>query len=393
MKRLVLSAISLGVLGATSIAHAQSSVTLYGIIDESVTFLHNQGGKNQWATLAGNLQGSRWGLKGSEDLGGGMKAIFQLENGFDPNNGRLGQGGREFGRQAYVGVTHGGFGTVTLGRQYTPDTDMVQGITADNYFGSVFATPGDVDNYDNSVRVNNSIKYVSPVFAGLQAEGLYAFGGQAGSVGDRRAWGAALSYTSGPLALAASYQYYNGGSVTAGIRSFANTTSDSIFNGPVNSGYDSAASIKIARVAGQYTIGPVNVGASYSNARYTSDLHSLFGQTQKYNTGNVFATYQATPALLAGVGYSYTRATGDTSAKYHQVSLGADYSLSKRTDVYLIGAWQKALGSQRLDLVNSAGTVTGTTVTQANASIGSYGFVGANGAAQEYVALGIRHKF
>jgi predicted porin len=393
MKRLVLSTISLGVLAATPAAHAQSSVTLYGVIDDSISFVHNQGGKNQWAMLSGNLSGSRWGLKGTEDLGGGLKTVFQLENGFDPNNGHLNQGGREFGRQAFVGLSHNAYGTLTLGRQYSPDTDMVQGITADNYFGSVFATPGDVDNYDNSIRVNNAVKYASPVWSGFQAEGLYAFGNQAGSIGDRRAWGAGLAYTNGPIALAASYQYYNGGAVTTGVRSFATTTSDTNFNGPINSGYDSAASLKIARVAGLYTVGPVNVGASYSNVQYTTDTHSVFGSKQKYNTGNVFATYQATPALLAGVGYSYTRATGDTSAKYHQVSLGADYSLSKRTDVYLIGAWQKALGQQRVLVTDPVTGVTTSSITTANASIGSYGFAGANGAAQEMVALGIRHKF
>ena len=99
------------------------------------------------------MSGSRWGLKGQEDLGGGLKAIFQLENGFDVGTGQLGQGGREFGRQAFVGVTGNSWGTVTLGRQYDPSVDMVQGITADNYFGSIVATPGDVDNYDNTLRV------------------------------------------------------------------------------------------------------------------------------------------------------------------------------------------------------------------------------------------------
>ncbi|KVC84817.1 porin [Burkholderia ubonensis] len=383
MKRMVLSAISLGMLAATSAAHAQSSVTLYGLIDNSITYIHNDGGKNTVAMVSGNLQGSRWGLKGAEDLGGGLKAVFQLENGFDPNTGKLGQGGAEFGRQAYIGLSDDRFGTVKAGRQFVPDTDLVQGITGDNYFGSVFATPGDVDNYDNSVRVSNSLKYISPVFAGFQAEAMYAFGNQAGSIGDRRAWGAALAYTNGPVALAASYQYYNGGNVT-GVRKFnggTNTTSDSIFNGPINASYDSAASVKIARVAGQYTVGSFNLGASYSNAQYTADSHSSFGQTQKYNTGNAFATYQVTPAFLTGIGYSYTKSSGNSSAKYNQVSLGADYNLSKRTDFYLVGAWQHASGQQ-----DPAGN-------QAQASIGSYGFAGANGASQEYVALGIRHKF
>ncbi len=72
---------------------------------------------------SGNLQGSRWGLRGTEDLGGGLKAIFVLENGFNVFNGTLGQGGDELGRQAYVGLPTTQFGTVTLGRQYDSVVD------------------------------------------------------------------------------------------------------------------------------------------------------------------------------------------------------------------------------------------------------------------------------
>ena len=101
---------------------------------------------------------------------------------------------------------------------------------------------------------------------------------------------------------------------------------------------------------------------------YKADAQSAFVDTEKYNTGQAFLNYQATPALLMGLGYSYTRASGDTGASYNQISLGADYSLSKRTDVYLVGAWQHASGDQ----LNSDGTVS-----SAEASIGSYG-VGRN---------------
>ena len=166
-------------------AHAQTSVTLYGTIDTSLTYVnHADGSKNLWAlgnSSDGNLSGSRWGLKGAEDLGGGLKAIFQLESGFNPSTGSSAQGGRLFGRQAYVGLTAEQYGSLTLGRQYDPLIDLVQGITEDNYFGSVFATPGDVDNYDNSFRVNNAVKYTTPVWNGLQAAAMYSFGGIAGS--------------------------------------------------------------------------------------------------------------------------------------------------------------------------------------------------------------------
>lgn len=74
---------------------AQSSVTLYGVVDEGFNYTNNVGGKHDYELQSGYAQGSRWGLKGAEDLGGGTKAIFQLENGFNLNNGRLGQGGHE----------------------------------------------------------------------------------------------------------------------------------------------------------------------------------------------------------------------------------------------------------------------------------------------------------
>ncbi|CAE6762729.1 Outer membrane porin protein [Paraburkholderia aspalathi] len=389
MKRTTFSMISLAALTSAGAAHAQSSVTLYGAIDTSLTYVHNaQGNKNLWAlgnSSAGNLSGTRWGLKGTEDLGAGLKAIFQLENGFDPSTGKLGQGSRLFGRQAYVGLTSDSLGSVTLGRQYDPLIDLVQGITEDNYFGSAFATAGDVDNYDNSFRVNNAVKYTSPVWSGLQFEAMYSFGGIAGSTGSEQSYSAAAAYNNGPIALAAGYFYAANSPASAGPRSPTagwNSTSDGTFDGPINSGYQTAHSLGIARVAGQYTLGQFTLGAAYSNSQYRRDSASVFASNEKYNTGQGFVNYQATKAILVGLGYSYTKSSGDTSATYHQVSLGADYSLSKRTDVYVTAAYQHASGE--------TGNGTGGTMA-AQASIGSYGYAGTN--TQEMVNLGLRHKF
>ncbi|CAM2169290.1 porin [Burkholderia cepacia] len=387
MKKLALSTLSLALLGAAGAAQAQSSVTLYGVIDTSITYVHGNAGQgnNSWSMGSGNLQGSRFGLKGSEDLGGGLKAIFQLENGFNSASGALGQGGRMFGRQAFVGLQSDQYGTVTLGRQYDPLVDLVQAVTADNYFGSVFATPGDVDNNDNSLRVSNAVKYTSPVWAGLQVEAMYAFGGVAGSTGKGQTWAAAAAYNNGPLGLAAGYFHANNASALSanGTRSGWAGSSDAIFDGDsgttfINNAFTSSTSIGIAQVAGQYAFGPVTVGAGYSNAQYKADGNSAFGTNQKYNTGRAFVTYQASAPLLLGLGYIYTKGNGDNNGKYHQVSLGADYSLSKRTDVYLVGAYQHASGK------NADGT-------DAQASIGSYGIAGKS--SQELVALGLRHKF
>ena len=91
--------------------------------------------------------------------------------------------------------------------------------------------------------------------------------------------------------------------------------------------------------------------------------------------------------MLVGLGYVYTKASGDTSATYHQVSLGGDYNLSKRTDIYLVGAYQHASGNQRVILSD------GTSIVQtAGAAIGSYNYNSAT-SSQELVSLGIRHKF
>lgn len=384
MKRIALSTLSLALLGVTGAAHAQSSVTLYGLIDESFQYVHHADGANNnlYQLYSGNLQGSRWGLKGTEDLGGGLKAIFQLENGFDPNNGKLGQGGRMFGRQAYVGLTHDAYGTVTLGRQYDPLVDMVQPLTADNYFGSTFTTPGDVDNNDNSSRTNNAVKYTSPVFSGFQFEGFYALGGVAGQTGSNQTWSGAATYATGPFSIAAGYIRMDNNNSSV-LRTAWNSTSDGTFDSVINGAYQTAKSIGIASIAGQYVAGPFTFSLRYSNAQYKSDAASAFGGTEKFNVGAGYVGYQLTPAMLLGLGYTYTHGNGDTNATYHQISLGGDYSLSKRTDLYLVGAYQHASGNQRL----ADGSVVG-----AGASVADYGN-NSNSTGSEIVSLGIRHKF
>ncbi|CAG9210616.1 Outer membrane protein (Porin) [Paraburkholderia sabiae] len=383
MKRTAIAAVALALGSVTVAAHAQNSVTLYGLIDSGIGYVHNaDSNSNLTGMINGNLSGDRWGLKGSEDLGGGLKTIFALESGFDVGTGKMGQGTRLFGRQAYVGFQGDKWGTVTLGRQYDPITDTVQGVTADNFFGSTFATPGDVDNNDNSARISNAVKYVSPTYAGFQFEGLYAFSGVAGQAGQGYTYSGAATYTAGALSLAAGYLRATNNSATTARTSWASSTTDSIFDSHINDGYVTAKSVSIAQIGGQYVLGSFTMGASYSNTQLKADASSTFSSTEKYNSGKAFVAYQATPALIAGVGYAYTAASGDTSAHYHQVSIGADYNLSKRTDFYAVAAYQHANGTQRLS--------DGTTQA-AQASIGSYGYNGTS--TQEIAIVGIRHKF
>lgn len=300
MKRIALSTLSLALLGVTGAAHAQSSVTLYGLIDESVQYVHNANpaNNNLWQLAAGNLQGSRWGMKGTEDLGGGLKAIFQLESGFNPNNGKMGSygtGTKLFGRQAYVGLTQDAYGTLTLGRQYDPLVDLVQPLTGDNFFGSTFTTPGDVDNNDNSSRTNNAIKYVSPVWSGFQFEGMYALGGVAGATGAGQSWAGAATWSGGPFSVAAGYFRMENGNTLAsrgvvpgtnqGGTWNAGVTSDATFDGSnINGAYASAKQIDITSAAVQYVTGPFTFNARYSFAQYKPDAFSGFGEQEKTQT-------------------------------------------------------------------------------------------------------------
>lgn len=121
---------------------------------------------------AGYRGSGRWGLK----------AIFRLENGFNVNNGTLGQGGREFGRQAYVGLSSNSIGTFTLGRQYNAIQDVVAPLGVASVLTQFATHPFDNDNLNNTYRTDNSVKYATPNMAGFQAEALYGFACQWGSV-------------------------------------------------------------------------------------------------------------------------------------------------------------------------------------------------------------------
>jgi predicted porin len=322
-------------------------------------------------------------LRGTEDLGGDLSAIFTLENGFNGATGGLNQGGRIFGRQAFVGLSSRSFGTVTLGRQYDPIVDLVQGATADPIYGGAFSTPGDVDNYDNTARINNAVKYKSPGYRGLTVEALYGFSGIAGAPGQGQSWGSALQYASGQITLAAGYFYASNAPGGGVVRTaWSAPTTDSLFKNPINDGYQSASALGIARVSGRYIIGTYTLGASYSNVQYKHDAESSFHSGEHFNAANFYVSDRITPSTSVGVGYTFTKASGDTSATYHQANVGVLYDLSRSTTLYALGGYQHASGEQR--------TASGG-IRQAEASIGSLGIAG--GTSQELAIIGVLHRF
>lgn len=388
MRLALISSVALGLLAAAS-AHAQSNVTIYGIVDVGVGYVHNvkdSSGLNQNSLVkfGGALSGSRLGFKGTEDLGGGLSAIFQLENGFKPGTGGLGQGGRLFGRTSVAGLSSSHWGAFKLGRQVDPVVDIVQPLTQDNHFSGTFATPGDVDNYDNDLRVNNSIKYISPDFSGMRFEAMYGLGEAPGNTGTGQTYSVAAGYTNGPLGLGAGYFYTDGGATLGanGVRTWTGS-SDSLFISVVNQGFASAKAIRIAQLGGNYEIGPVLFGAAYSNSLYRRDALSAYPVDAKFDSGSVYVNYHISAPLLVGVGYIHTKLSGPASAHYNQINVGAKYSLSTRTDLYVVAGYQKADGTT----LNASGNVI-----QAQASIGSYG-VNSGTDTQALTVVGLRHKF
>ena len=177
-------------------------MTLYGIIDDSITYQSsqtslgsNKGGRSNVKMLPGVWAGSRFGLKGAEDLGGGTKAIFQLESGFNSATGGQQFTNAMFGRQAWVGLTNPAYGTFTAGRQYTSYYTLLSPYSPTTWLtGSFGAHPGDLDELDTIYRANNSLVYTSPKFYGVTVSGSYSFAGVPGSVNQGSTWSGAVQY-------------------------------------------------------------------------------------------------------------------------------------------------------------------------------------------------------
>jgi len=338
-----------GAITVATDASAQSSVTLYGAVDNAFVFASNQKGQSNVYLRQGNLAASKWGLTGNEDLGGGLSAIFDLQAGFDPNSGAASSAGLLFNREAYVGLRSKTYGTATMGRQYTPYLLFVGPLSSSwALTGATGAHPGDIDGLDTTIRINNAITYTSPTYAGLQASAMYAFGGFAGSTSQGQTISAALRYSSGPIALAGAYLQMDNANTNTTV-GFDSASTASFGVSALNQGYVSARSVRHAAVVGNYTFGSATVGVTYTNVRYLPGGHSIFADTAVFNTYGVVGTYRFTPAFDVAAGISYTlasRANGvDDAAHYQQYSLKEAYHLSKRTTLYALQAFQRSGGS------------------------------------------------
>lgn len=351
-------------------AHAQSSVTLYGLVDAGIEYQNNQPGGSHSVTrlTSGNLSGSRWGLRGVEDLGSGLKAFFVLEGGFTIDDGKSAQSNRLFGRQANVGLQDN-WGALTLGRHQTPLYD----------FGLKFDPMAISTNYSIigqdagfTSRADNSVKYVG-TFGGVTASALYSFGSNtgAGSFGEvpgsakiGREYSAGLTYATGSFTIGGIYDETNLGLAAT------DPLSD--------------ARIRRASLAGSYAFGAAKTYVGYRWAK-ALDGANLPGNLGANNVSNLYwlgLGYQLTPAFsLTGVAY-YQDFRGSQADPWSFVA-SADYALSKRTDAYLNVGYTK----------NKDGSNLGLTAGGAGAIQGS-GFGTVSGSENQFGAvIGIRHKF
>jgi predicted porin len=377
--RLVLLA---SVASISGLAHAQSSVTLYGLIDVGVVYANNTGGHSVWQMSSGNINGSRWGLRGTEDLGGGLGALFVLESGYSLNNGRLGQGGDLFGRQAYVGFTSQSVGSLTVGRQYDSITDYPGPFEAANQWSPYFgAHPGDLDNVNGTNRINNSIKFKSISYGGFSFGGLYSLGGVAGQPGRNQIWSVGAAYNRGPIALGVGYLNVRDPNFSLyGNNASSSTTASNVTN-RIFSGYASASTQQVFAAGGSYTFGGATVGAIYSNTEFrnvgseagVATPAANVGGTARFNNAELNFKYQFTPSWIVGAAYDYTKSYGIHDATYQQGVLGTVYLLSKRTDVYADVMYQHAFGTDSTGesaVANLNGLTASTTPNQVLGIVG-----------------------
>lgn len=363
MRRLSRKAISISgttliLTGSTILgqaAHAQSSVDLYGIVMSGVIWANNVGGHSSVSMAEGP---SRWGLRGREDLGAGNHALFTLESGFAPSTGQSFQGGRLFGRQAFVGLSNDTLGKITLGRQYDFVADWLAQTSATYRWNGYFAHPGDNDNFNYQFRVNNALKYVSPDFSGLQFGAMYSFGEVPGNAGQQNAFSLGGKYENGPVKIQAAYFHMSNPAIAASEGMWNTVMFPQVSpTSPLENTALNPSSMAIYGIGGTYQLGKSTLGLLWSHSDY-KQIYGGYGSNTRFNNIEANVSYFLSPQFQLVSAYTYTAGkvvdTGFTP-KYHQVNAGVNYFLSKRTIVYVAGIYQRAAGDATYANIECAG--------------------------------------
>ncbi|EKS71811.1 MULTISPECIES: porin [Caballeronia] len=328
------------------LAQAKSSVTLYGVLDSGFLYTNKtlnsatgQNGGKQFSLIDAGLLASRFGIMGTEDLGGGLKLNFDLESGISAVNGGFSDSnGNLFGRQAWVALD-GRFGEVKAGLQYSPfylaiyETDP----RAFWQFGS-----GVVNYADNVLATGtfsaNAVSYTSPVFGGFSGSVMFALGGEAGNFQAGRQYSASLKYDNGALLINAAIFGSNSG-------------------GTGQTPVPSTLEFEGRTLGAAYRFGTLSAKASFVNYKVAGSFNN-----NVYGGG---LDYLVLPQLDVNGGVWVTSDRNDTKNHSVVVALGAEYFVSKRTGVYAQvgvannhGAMNTGLSIQGA-LYGAPGTTTG----------------------------------
>lgn len=322
------SLIALAVISATGAAMAQSSVELFGRLDVGYSSnsvkvdgvksymagTNTSAGSTQQGINSSNLNTQFWGLRGTEDLGGGLKAMFMLQSNFNTDTGAL--GGQMFDREAWLGLS-GGFGTVKLGRNYTA-YDTVRAATNHTLNSNINVTSvvSGVGVADFALRNSNSIRYEAPKMGGFNAAVSYGFGeNKTTAESSRDTTSLALWYTEGPLLVAFGHQ----------------REEDTAANGDR----------KYTMVGGSYNFGIASLTGSYETSK----------QLGRKDKNYQFGVNVPMGAFSFHVGYADGQTKdGGVKADSSGYALVGTYALSKRTTAYA--------GYESTKVENNAGTST-----------------------------------
>ena len=326
----------------SSAAMAQSSVTLYGQADMFVGGVKSPGvGERAWVANSGGMQTSYWGIKGTEDLGGGTRAIFDLNGFFRTDSGRMGRfdGDSMFSRSAYVGLQNDKAGTIKLGRNTTPyfistilfnpliDSYVFSPTIFHTYFGATSGTVSDPGIIGDS-GWNNSVLYSMPNFGGLTANFMYAFREQPGAAGKNK-WGGNVLYFGGPFAATVAYQQVRFNNAPTDLASAGLSRQDAA---QLGLSYD----FKVVKLfaQGQY----IKTRATTAPSGDIKHVNGQFGASVPIGAGSLLASYA----------YDKTdNSLGDF--KRNTFAMAYDYNLSKRTDVYAAYYYDKITGIEHGD--------------------------------------------
>jgi predicted porin len=324
------SLLALAVLGAfAGAAQAQTNVTLYGIVDASIASVDN--GADRTTSLdSGRNSASRIGFRGTEDLGGGLKASFVLENGFNVDTGaQAGDGSGAFSRLAYLGLG-GGFGEVRLGRQNSPMKTALDII--DPFGGGGVAGAIVYMNYGATPeRVSNQLTYVSPNFGGFTGSASWNFGETADSIRANRGYALQLGYANGPLAVQAAYGRQND---TDRAGTGAGAEGEDYFTPPTLTPAVAGDDVesKVALIGATYNLGvaKLHAGFEHTNLEGTVDAAGVDAKFRSYLLG------ATVPFGASKIRASYIRndARDLDEADTDVLALSYTYSLSKRTTAY-----------------------------------------------------------